>query len=474
MSEHSKPSDPSTLVSLDQPRRIHVVGVGGPGMSGIAVICAGLGHHVTGSDRSNTPYLAAVRAAGVRVLSEHDPAIVVGCDAVVVSSAIPSTNIEVVAAHAAAVPVVNRAQLLSAVTVALPTLAIAGAHGKTTSTSMLTHILQRVGRAPAYLIGGLLTSTGRNADIGDGKLLVLEADESDATFLGLHCAGALITNIDDDFLHTYDNSRQALDDAFVQFAGAVSGPVVVCGDDETIRRCLRVNDRTTYGLSPDVDVRIDDLHADGDAMRFSVHDRIRRETVAVHLPLRGEHMALNAAGVMALARHWGVSYRQSADALADFAGVGRRFESRGQVNGITLIDDYGHLPAEISAVLRAARANGGQWQRVVVVFQPNRYSRMSVMSGDYADCFVESDVVIIGDVYASGEAAIEGVTGQLVVDAVRTAHPTSDVTYVHRRSAMAAVVAERVGPGDVVVSMGCGDIESFPDELLAVLSESGQ
>jgi UDP-N-acetylmuramate--alanine ligase len=464
----------STAFALDGPRRLHVVGVGGPGMSGIAIICAGLGHHVTGSDRSETSYLDAVRAAGVVVNSVADPGIVASCDAVVRSSAIGDDHIEVAAARAAGVTVLNRADLLNALTTQLPTIAVAGAHGKTTSASMLTRVLQQQGRAPAYLIGGLLTDTGRGADIGSGNLLVLEADESDATFLGLHNVGALITNIDDDFLHTYENVRSNLDDAFVQFADAVHGPCVVCLDDDVLANRVRLGDRTTYGLHADADVRLLDRRSLGDRQLFTVVDRVRGETVAVELPLRGEHMALNATGVMAIARQFDVSYRDSADALSSFGGVGRRFERRHVVNDVTLVDDYGHLPAEISAVLAAARngAGHGDASRVVVVFQPNRYTRMSVMSPDYADAFVDADVIIVGDVYASGEAVIEGVTGQLVVDAVRNAHRTVDITYVHDRGAMAAVVGALVQPGDMVISMGCGDIESFPDELAAWLREA--
>lgn len=442
-----------------------VVGVGGPGMSALAIALAMMGHHVRGSDLRETPYVEAVRAAGVDVRIGHDASHLDGIDVVTVSTAIPADNLEVRVAHEREIPVVSRAAMLAALVGRARGIGIAGTHGKTTTTSLLTLILREAGLNPSFIVGGQVNEIGAGAAWTGGEWIVVEADESDDTFRALPLEAAVLTNVEPDHLENW-GTFDALVSAFGEFLHTKTGPVLVCADDPIAARLGREVGAITYGRSSSADYRIMGGATDNGVQRFAIE---RRGTPLglIELPLRGEHMAANATAAVAMAIELGVSFADAAHAVAKFAGVARRFEFRGDLNGATLVDDYAHLPGEIAAVLHAARTSGDGWRRVVAVFQPNRYRRMAILSPHYRDAFVDADLVVLTDIYPSGDRPIPGVTGKLVVDAVLDAHPATQVVYLPRRGELAPVIASLLRSGDVCVSMGCGDIATLPDELVA-------
>lgn len=462
------PDDGESRLDLGVPRRIHVVGVGGPGMSAIAIVLAGMGHDVSGSDRREVATLASVREAGVRVTIGHDPAVVRDRDVVTASTAVPLDNVEVLAARRSGIPFLTRAEILAAICARATTVAVAGTHGKTTSSSVLRAMMARR-FDPSFLIGGEVLDLGVGARWTGSRYFVVEADESDGTHQRLPVGAALVTNVDVDHLDHFGSFEQVIQ-SFVDFVADVDGPVVVCADDPHLRTTSATR-RITYGsVGSDADVIWRNVtHAAG-RTDFTVEGRVGdREVEArrVSVPLRGLHNVSNVTGCFALAVALGVDPEEAIAAVADFGGVGRRFDHRATVDGISLVDDYAHLPREIRAVLAAAR-DSDEWSRVVAVFQPNRFNRMVHMWPEYADAFEAADVVVIADIYASGTAPIDGVTGRLVADAVAASNPTLPVHYVEARSDLASVVSGLLEPGDVCVSMGCGDVEFLPDEIVAV------
>jgi UDP-N-acetylmuramate--alanine ligase len=456
---------PSAPLDLSQRRRLHVVGVGGPGMSAIAIALAEMGHDVSGSDIRERPVLDRLRAAGVAVHVGHERALVQGCDAVTFSTAVPERNIELDQARRNGVPVLRRAGMLASVCARARSLAVAGTHGKTTTTSMLMLILAEAQLRPSFVVGGDVTDMGTGAQWTGGEWFVVEADESDGTHLELPLFGTILTNVEADHLDHY-GSFEAIERSFARYLRQVPGPRVLCADDPVCRRlAAELDGVTTYGAADDADVRAVDVEARDGAFRFGVErDGVRLGMV--DLPLRGVHNVRNATGALALALEIGVPFVDAAAALARFGGVARRFDLRGTSGGATLVDDYAHLPSEIAAVLAAARGSGDGWRRVVAVFQPNRFNRMELLWPEYADAFVDADVVVLTDIYASGTMPIPGVTGKLVVDAVLDRHPEARVVWLPRRSDLVEFVARELREGDVCISMGCGDIASFPAEVI--------
>jgi UDP-N-acetylmuramate--alanine ligase len=457
-------------IDLSSTRRIHVVGIGGPGMSAIAQVLLEMGHAVSGSDIVRSAATDRLTRMGVVVSIGHDAALVAGCDAVTFSSAIPRSNIEVAAAlEEPTIALLTRAQILAAICDQRPTVAVAGTHGKTTTTSLLTHVLERAGRKPSFVIGGDVRSLETGAGWQDGDLFIVEADESDGTHLALPIHATILTNIDVDHLDRY-TSFENIVSSFEEYVMKIDGPKVLCSDDIAVANLAQKYAATTYGIVSEADFRASQISFAHGASSFMVQHRIDGAYVSlgkVSVPLRGQHNVLNALAAIAMAMQCGVTFDECSRALSSFGGVARRYEKRGEDGGVTFIDDYAHLPTEIAAVLNASRDETDNWKRVVAVFQPNRFNRMNVLSPQYANAFVGADLVVVTEIYASGTTPIEGVTGHLVVDAVQQAHPTATVVWQPMRKGLIDFLANELTAGDLCISMGCGDIESLPDEVIA-------
>lgn len=448
-------------IDLRNVGRYHVVGIGGSGMGAIAEVLITMGHRVSGSDLKMSTTTERLQAMGVEVHIGHDAAHVGEVDAVAISTAIRPENPEVVVAHQRQIPVLRRAEILAAITATRRTIAVAGTHGKTTTASMLALTLREAGWSPSFIIGGDLNEVGSGAVWDEGEWLVVEADESDGTFLELEAEAAIVTSVEPDHLEHY-GGVEPLVEAFERFMIERTGPVLVCADEPTGRSIAERVGVLTYGTDPSATYRIADLHAADGGSRFRVllGDDVLGE---LELPVPGLHNVRNATAAFALAHAIGVSDLASARALARFAGVARRFQFRGESGGVTFVDDYAHLPTEVEAALQAARE--GDWRRVVCVFQPHRYSRTASLWQDFADSFVEADVVAVTDVYPAGESPRPGISGRLVVNAVLDAHPWSSVAYVPRRPDQQAYLKAILKPGDLCLTLGAGDLTSLPDDL---------
>jgi UDP-N-acetylmuramate--alanine ligase len=434
-------------------------------MSAIAIVLARMGFTVSGSDLKESRALERLGAAGIDAVVGHRAEhLAADVDAVVVSTAIPATNAEVVAAHARGIPVHRRADALRAIVATRRGIAVAGSHGKTTTSSMLALILRAAEWQPSFLIGAVLNEVGANAMWDDGEWLVVEADESDGTFLELHAEAAIVTNVEPDHLNYY-GSFTALRAAFEQFVDSTPGPCVVSADDPVSRElATRRDDIITFGFADDADYGLRGYEGRRDGTRFTLVLG-GSELGALDLPIPGRHNALNAAAAAAVALEVGVPFSAVVRALGAFAGVTRRFQFRGERDGVTFIDDYAHLPGEVHSMIGAARE--GDWERVVVVFQPHRFSRIALLWQDFADAFVGADTVVLTDIYPENEAPRPGVSGRLVLHAVLDAHPDTNVVYLPRRADLLEHVPRLARAGDLVLTLGPGDLTSLPDEWLA-------
>jgi UDP-N-acetylmuramate--alanine ligase len=457
---------------------VHFVGIGGIGMSGIAEVLANLGYIVTGSDVSDSANVKRLRDKGIKVAIGHKADNLDGVDVVVVSSAIKPDNPELIAARAKRLPVVRRAEMLAELMRLKSCVAVAGTHGKTTTTSMVATLLDAGGFDPTVINGGIINAYGTNARLGAGDWMVVEADESDGTFLKLPADIAIVTNVDAEHLDHF-KTFQAVQDAFVAFMENVPfyGFVVMCTDHPIVQRLAgRVVDRRiiTYGENPQADVRLTDLeHANGKS-QFSVvfRDRNGKEVRAIRkleLPMPGRHNALNATSAIAVASELKIADGAIRSALAKFGGVKRRFTRVGEWNGAVIIDDYGHHPVEIAAVLKAARevAKG----QVIAVVQPHRYTRLKTLFEPFSTCFNDADAVVIANVYPAGEAPIEGADRDHLVEAVR-ARGHRNVIPLDGPEKLAGIVKSLAKPGDYVVCLGAGSITQWayalPGELKAL------
>ena len=463
---------PVAPIDLGVPQRLHVVGVGGPGMSAIAIVLAEMGHTVSGSDLREKPILDRLRAAGVEVQIEHRRTNVHGVDAVTTSSAVPARNIELDEARQQGSLVLSRAGMLAGICAQARSLAVAGTHGKTTTSSMLMLVLAEAAWKPSFVIGGDVTDMGTGAQWTGGEWFVVEADESDGTHLELPLHGTILTNVEVDHLDHF-GSFDAIVDSFDVYLGQILGPKVLCADDAVCADLAARHDCITYGLSASAHYRATSLRASDGSFHFTV-ERDGQPLGEIALPLRGTHNVINATGVVAMAMSVGIDFDTVASALARFGGVARRFDIRGVSHGATLVDDYAHLPTEIAAVLAAARQSGDGWKRIVAVFQPNRYNRMAELWPAYRDAFADADLVVLTDIFASGTAPIPGVTGKLVVNAVLDAHPRAAVAWLPRRTDLVEYLSDRLRPGDVCISMGCGDIASLPEEVITRRDRAGR
>lgn len=459
-------------------KRIHFVGIGGSGMSGIAEVLLNQGYQISGSDLAASATTERLVALGARVMLGHDRAHVAAVDVVVISSAVKSDNPEVIEARAKRIPVVPRALMLAELMRLKQGIAVAGTHGKTTTTSLVASVLAEGGLDPTFVIGGRLTAAGSNARLGAGEFIVVEADESDASFLHLQPSIAIVTNIDADHMETYGHDFAKLRQAFVTFIENLPfyGSAILCADDRVVREIIPFVSRPmlTYGFTDDVQVRADQVVSDGGRMRFRAL-RAGKAPLDVTLALPGRHNVLNALAAIAVADELGVADRAIAKALADFRGVGRRFQRYGEVGlpaagAFTLIDDYGHHPVEIAAVLRAARQAYGGGGRVIAVMQPHRFSRLSALKSEFAACFSDADTVMIADVYAAGEAAIEGVNRDMLVGLVQRAGHR-DVHSLMAPADLPGAIWQVARPGDVVVCLGAGNITAWAHALPGQLQQ---
>jgi len=456
------PLDPSAPLDLSVPRRIHVVGAGGAGMSAIATVLVAMGHHVSGSDLRSSPPLERLRARGAVVSVGHRAENVGDVELVTVSTAVPAGNPEVAEARRRGIPVLRRAQILAGICATRRTVAVAGTHGKTTTSSMLALVLREGGLQPSFIVGGELNEIGAGALWDKGEWLVVEADESDGTFLELPAEVAVVTSVEPDHLE-HHGSFDALVDAFSRFLGAAPGPRVVCADDPVAASLAPIHGATTYGTSAGADYRMVGLETGRSGAGFAV-DHHGSRLALVELPVPGAHNARNACAALVTGLLLGVEEAEAVRALERFAGVARRFQFRGERGGVSFVDDYAHLPGEVGPVLAAARSGG--WRRVVAVFQPHRYSRTAALWRDFADAFVDADIVVVTDVYAAGEPPRPGVSGLLIVNAVLDAHPAARVAYMPTRADVAAYLRSRLAPGDVCLTLGAGDLTLLVDELL--------
>lgn len=458
------PPDRDAELDLATPQSVHVTGVGGSAMSGIARVLVALGHRVTGSDITDAPRLAGLRSLGIEVKVGHREGNVGDdVDVLVVSSAIGDDNPEVVAARTRGIPVLRRADAQRAIVATRRAIAVAGSHGKTTTSSMLTLVLEDAGWDPSFLVGGDVASLGTTAALRSGEWLVVEADESDGTFLELGADAAVVTSIEPDHLGHYGGFA-ALEAAFAGFVAAVPGVRVLCADDAaTARLAAGTAGVVRYGFAEAADYRVTGYEGSAAGSRFALHHH-DRALGAIVLAIPGRHNATNAAAAAAVALELGAPFDAVQRGLARFGGLARRFERRGTRGGVTFVDDYAHLPTEVASMVAAAREGG--WRRVVVVFQPHRYSRTAELWRDFADAFVGADVVVLTDVYAFNEAAIPGVSGRLVLRAVLDAHPDLRVLYLPRRDDLVRHVPALTRPGDLVLTLGAGDLTELPDVWL--------
>jgi UDP-N-acetylmuramate--alanine ligase len=456
-------------------KRIHFVGIGGSGMSGIAEVLANQGYAVSGSDINGSVTTRRLAAQGIRIAIGHSAQNVATADAVVVSTAVREDNPEVVMARERHVPVVPRAQMLAELMRIKQGIAIAGTHGKTTTTSLVASCLAEGGFDPTFVIGGRLNSAGANAKLGSGEFLVAEADESDASFLFLSPVVSVVTNIDADHMETYGHDFGRLKQAFVDFLHRLPfyGVAVLCGDDASVREIIpRVAKQVvTYGIDTDVNFRAEDIVAEaGGTMRFTcvrTNGKVTRLPIVLNLP--GRHNVLNALAAIAVATEVGVGDTAIIKALADFRGVGRRFQRYGEIacpagGTFTLIDDYGHHPVEMAATLAAAHG-AFPGRRLVLAFQPHRYTRTRDCFEDFVKVLCGVDMLLLGEVYAAGEAPIIAADSRTLVRALRVAGKVEPV-FVEDIAAMPSAILDATRDGDVVITMGAGSIGGVPGKLV--------
>ena len=458
-------------IDLREPKRVHIVGVGGPGMSAVATVLAEMGHQVSGSDIRRSELTTRLENLGITINIGHNPEVVLGCDFVTGSPAIAESNIEYQKARDLNIRVLSRAETLASICRCATSVGVAGTHGKTTTSSMLTTILLGAGKNPSYLIGGDVISLNRGASWSNSELFVVEADESDGTHAQLPLAATILTNIDIDHLDHF-KTQAAIEQSFFDYVGNIAGPRVLCLDDPACALIAQTHNAITYSVNDNssADYVATSIKFKNGSSSFGVAQNLGSQSVElgrINLPLRGHHNVSNALAALAMAMQFGVEFEQAAQALSNFGGVARRFDVQGVDHGATFVDDYAHLPNEISAVLSGVRDESDNWSRVVAVFQPNRFNRMSVISHLYADSFVAADLVVITDIYSSGTEPISGVTGQLVVDAILESHPNSRVIYQPSRTNLVEFLADEIKDGDLCISMGCGDISSLPSEVIA-------
>ena len=462
-------------------RRIHFVGIGGSGMSGIAEILHNLGYRISGSDLSDSATLQRLGTLGIRTFVGHHTEHVAGADAVVTSTAVQATNPEVLQARAMHIPVVPRALMLAELMRLKQGIAIAGTHGKTTTTSLVASVLAEAGLDPTFVIGGRLNSAGANARLGQGDYIVVEADESDASFLNLLPVMAVVTNIDADHMETYGHDFGRLQQAFVDFLHRMPfyGTAVLCTDDAAVRAIVEqvTCPVTSYGTHADAQVRALDIRAAHGQMHFRVQRRngVTLPDLDIVLNLPGHHNVLNALSAIAIAVELNIPDAAVQKALREFKGVARRFQRYGDHalpggGSVTVVDDYGHHPVEMAATLEAARG-AFPGRRLVLAFQPHRFTRTRDCFEDFVKVMGLADVVLLAEVYSAGEAAIVAADSRALARAMRVRGNT-DPVFVDAIGEMAATAVRKARDGDVLLCMGAGSISAVPGQIVALLRQS--
>jgi len=460
--------------------RVHFVGIGGAGMSGIAEILHNLGYQVSGSDLNDGPVMQRLSALGIQTQVGHAAKNIIGADAVVTSTAVQADNPEVMAAHQKWIPVVPRAVMLAELMRLKQGIAIAGTHGKTTTTSLVASVLAQGGLDPTFVIGGRLISAGANAKLGAGDYIVVEADESDASFLNLSPIMSVVTNIDADHMETYGHDFNKLKSAFIEFLHRMPfyGAAVLCIDDPVIGSILSQVSRpiTSYGLSEQAQVRAVDVRAEGARMRFLVKrsNGVKLPDLHIDLNLPGLHNVRNALAAIAIAVELNVPDEAVVAALANFSGVGRRFQRHGEISAkqggtFTLVEDYGHHPVELAATLEAARG-AFPGRRLVLAFQPHRFSRTRDCFEDFVQVLQSVDVLWLTEVYAAGEASIAAADGRALAHAVRVAGQ-QQLVFAQDLKQLEDLIVENARDGDVVMCMGAGSIGSLPSKVVERMAD---
>lgn len=448
---------------------IHFVGIGGIGMSGIAELLLNLGYRVSGSDVKSSDITARLEVLGGRIYQGHAPEQIEGADVVVTSSAVTTENPEVKAARQIAIPVIPRAEMLAELMRLKYSIAVAGAHGKTTTTSIISAVLDGGGLDPTVVIGGKLKSIGSNARLGEGDFIVAEADESDGSFLKMSPAIAVVTNIDREHLDYYAD-METIQESFLQFINRIPfyGLAVLCLDNEPLQELIpRIEKRTiTYGMTSQADVRANHVEFEGLGSRFSLQYQ-GTPLGQIRLNLAGLHNVYNAMAAVAVGMELEIPFDTIKEVLEELEGVARRLEIKGEVEGITVVDDYGHHPTEIKATLQAARE---AWpnRRVLVVFQPHRYTRTRALFDEFSRSFYQSDLLMVLPIYSAGETVIEGVDSHLLCEDIRK-HGHKDVFYQSDFAAALQTLREWVRPGDVILTLGAGDIWKVGESLVETL-----
>ena len=458
---------------------IHFVGIGGIGMSGIAEILANLGYKVQGSDLNDNANVKRLRERGIDVAVGHRAENLGAAGVVVISSAVKKDNPEVVAARAALLPVVRRAEMLGELMRLKWSVAVGGTHGKTTTTSMVAAMFDAAGHDPTVINGGIINAYGTNARLGEGDWMVVESDESDGSFTKLPATVCVVTNIDPEHMDHY-HDFEAVKRAYATFVENIPfyGFAVLCIDHPEVQTLIAsIQDRkiVTYGFSPQADVRAVNLEADSTGTCFDVIFTERKtgathEVKGFHLPVIGRHNVQNSLAALAVAKQLGFAEQAMRDAMAKFEGVKRRFTRTGTVNGVTIVDDYGHHPVEIAATLKAAVQAKGEKGKVIAIMQPHRYSRLSSLFRDFCTCFNDADCVIVADVYPAGEQPIEGANREALVEGLR-AHGHREVYALQDPKDLPALVADLAEPGDYVICLGAGTITQWAHSLPAGLEK---
>ncbi len=437
-------------------------------MSAIAAVLAGRGHQVTGSDRADGPVVRRLRDLGVEVSVGAGAELAAAADLVAASTAVTEDDLDIAAARAAGVTVVRRTELLPALCEGARTVVVSGTHGKTTTSAMLLCILRSAGLDPSGIVGGDVAGLGGGGVAGAGAWFVLEGDESDGSFLGPDAEVAVVTSVEADHLD-HHGSEAALDEAFRRFLGQARGARIVCADDEGAMRAAAGLDRVvTYGTTDAAALRLVDPELTADGSRFRVQGPGGVELARVELAQPGLHHALDAVAALAAAAEAGVPFDVGAAALADFGGVARRLERRGEAGGVTFVDSYAHLPTEVAGDIAAVRP--GPWRRRVVVFQPHRFTRTAALGHQFGDAFEGADLVVITGLYAAGQEPIEGVSAKRVVDAVLDRHPWRRVAWLPTLADVERYLLVTLRPGDLCLTLGAGDLTGVPDRVRDALA----